>query len=255
VTSAAAALEVREVLRTFGGIRAIDGVSFRVSPAETLGIIGPNGAGKTVLLNVINGLYPIESGSIHLDGSRIDGLRPHQIAARSVGRTFQSTEQFRDFRAADYVMLGRARRQSSSLFACGVGWPSVRRSERAELAVALAALERWGLRHVAREHMSELPYGMQKLVDIARVIAAEPRLMLLDEPTSGTTSSERAAIARVLKEVAATDVTMLVIDHDVSFISGLSEQLLVMNYGRVLAHGAPKEVLAQPDVIDAYLGL
>jgi branched-chain amino acid transport system ATP-binding protein len=246
---------VVDALRTFGGIIAVDHLSFTASAGETLGIIGPNGAGKTVLLNVINGVYPIESGEIRLDGVRIDSLRPDQIAARHVARTFQSTEQMRDFRAVDYVMLGRQRHQVQSIFACGLGLPRVRRVEAEERTLALQTLDRLGLSGVAGERMRELPYGVQKLVDIARVVASEPRLMLLDEPTSGTTSGERSSIAAVLRTVAASNVTMVVIDHDTSFISQISKRLLVMNYGRLLAAGSPAEVLARPEVIEAYLGL
>jgi branched-chain amino acid transport system ATP-binding protein len=252
---AGASLQVDGVLRTFGGITAVDNLSFEAVRGETLGIIGPNGAGKTALLNVINGVYSIEAGAIRLDGTRIDGLRPYQIAARGVARTFQSTEQVRDFRAADYVMLGRHRHQTSSIVACCLSLPGVRRSERDERALALETLDRFGLRHAAQERMSELPYGVQKLVDIARVVASEPGLMLLDEPTSGATSDERSAIAAVLAEVAVSRVTMLVIDHDVNFISTISDRLLAMNYGRLLAQGTPSEVLARPEVIEAYLGL
>ncbi len=250
-----ARLTLSGVLRTFGGIRAVDDVSFGVAPGETLGIIGPNGAGKSVLLNVINGLYLAESGTITLDDVRIDGLRPHQITAHGVGRSFQSTEQFRDFRAAEYVMLGRMSHQRTSLFTTAVGWPGVRRSERDEVTRAEAALDRFGLAGLAFTRTGELPYGAQKLVDIARVLAAEPRLILLDEPTSGTTSVERTIISDVLEEVARSEVTMVIIDHDVSFISGISDRMLVMNYGRLLAQGTPEEVLARQDVIEAYLGI
>jgi len=253
--TAGATLSVSHVLRTFGGIRAVDDVSFEAAPGETLGIIGPNGAGKSVLLNVINGVYQIESGTIMLDQVRIDRLRPHQITAQGIGRSFQSTEQFRDFRAAEYVMLGRMSHQRRALFTTAVGWPGVRRSERAEFKLAEAALDRFGLAGLALTRIGELPYGAQKLVDIARVLAAEPRLILLDEPTSGTTSAERTIISDVLDSVAQSEVTMLIIDHDVSFISAISERMLVMNYGRLLAEGAPDEVLARPDVIDAYLGV
>jgi branched-chain amino acid transport system ATP-binding protein len=250
----AAELVVTDVLRTFGGIRAVDSMSFRAQ-GESLGIIGPNGAGKTVLLNLVNGVYPIDSGTIALDGARIDGLRPHQIAALGVGRAFQSTEQFRDFLAVEYVMLGRLPHQHSSLFACALALPRVLRSERHERRLAVDTLARLGLEHAATERVSELPYGVQKLVDIARVLASEPRLMLLDEPTSGTTSDERGTISSVLQDVAATGLTMLVIDHDVSFISGISSRLLVLNYGQLLAEGPPDEVLARHEVIEAYLGL
>lgn len=253
--SQGAQLSLSNVLRTFGGIRAVDDVSFSVTPGETLGVIGPNGAGKSVLLNVINGVYRAESGRIELDGTRIDRLRPHQITALGVGRSFQSTEQFRDFRAAEYVMLGRMPHQRRSLFTTAVSWPGVRQSELDEFALAEETLERFGLARVARTRIGELPYGEQKLVDIARVLAAGPRLILLDEPTSGTTSVERGVISAVLEEVTRTEVTMVIIDHDVSFISAISERMVVMNYGRLLAEGLPDEVLARADVIDAYLGI
>lgn len=253
--SGGATLSLSHVLRTFGGIRAVDDVSFEVAAGETVGIIGPNGAGKSVLLNVINGVYGAESGTIRLDDVRIDGLRPHQVTAHGVGRSFQATEQFRDFRAAEYVMLGRLSSQRRSLFTTAVSWPGVRQSEREEFSRAEAALDRFGLSGMALTRIGELPYGAQKLVDIARVLAAEPRLILLDEPTSGTTSVERGVISDVLGEVRRSDVTMVIIDHDVSFISDISERMLVMNYGRLLAEGTPEEVLARPDVIDAYLGI
>jgi branched-chain amino acid transport system ATP-binding protein len=253
--SAGAILDLAGVLRTFGGIRAVDELTFHVPAGETLGIIGPNGAGKSVLLNVINGVYGIEAGTISMDDERIDGLRPHQIADRGVGRAFQSTDQFREFRAIDYVMLGRMKYQQRSIFATALGLPGVRRSERAERELARRTLDRFGLAKMAFEKISELPYGVQKLVDIARVVAGEPRLMLLDEPTSGTTSIERKVISAVLEEVALSQVTMVIIDHDVSFISAISERVLVMNYGKILAEGSPAEVLARPDVIEAYLGI
>ena len=253
--SQAAELSLSNVLRTFGGIRAVDNVSFRVTPGETLGVIGPNGAGKSVLLNVINGVYRAESGRIELDCRRIDQLRPHQITGLGVGRSFQSTEQFRDFRAAEYVMLGRLSHQRRSLFTTAFSWPGVRRSELDEFARAETALDRFGIAGLARVRIGELPYGEQKLVDIARVLAAEPRLILLDEPTSGTTSIERSVISSVLEDVARTDVTMVIIDHDVSFISAISDRMVVMNYGKLLAEGTPDEVLARADVIDAYLGI
>jgi branched-chain amino acid transport system ATP-binding protein len=244
-----------DALRTFGGINAVDHLSFAADSGQVLGVIGPNGAGKTVLLNLICGVYPLEGGAIRLDGVRIDGSRPDAIAAKGVARTFQSTEQFREFRAIEYVMLSRHMRQVGSLLACIIRAPAVRRSEEYERKLALQALERFELAPAADTRMSELPYGMQKMVDIARAVAASPRLLLLDEPTSGTTSVERQATSAVLEQVARSRVTMLIVDHDVSFISATTQRVLVMNYGRLLAEGTPAEVLTRPDVIEAYVGL
>ena len=249
-----ALLEVEDIVRTFGGIRATDGVTFSVEDGDVLGIIGPNGAGKTVLLNLIVGIYRIEQGAIRFDGRRTDRLRSHQLARLGVARTFQSTEQFKEFKVLDYVMLGRFHRQYRSTWACALGLPQVIRSERQERARARETLERLGLGDAYDVRMSELAYGVQKQIDIARAMVSEPRLMLLDEPTSGTTSDERSAIARALTEVAASNSTLVIVDHDVRFLSGQCARLLALNYGQKIAEGTPDEVLRHPGVLESYLG-
>jgi branched-chain amino acid transport system ATP-binding protein len=247
-------LDVHSLVMRFGGIRAVDGVSFRVPRGRTLGIVGPNGAGKTVLLNCINGVYKIESGRVTLGGERIDRLQPHAIASRHVGRTFQSTQQFSEFRVVDYVMLGRLSHQSRSIVACALSLPNVRKLERTELEIAEGILAELGLSEVGHHLLSDLPYGIQKQVDMARAIATKPDLLLLDEPTSGTTTGERVGIAAAVDRLAASGLTMVIVDHDVTFISQRCDSLLVMNYGKVLASGDPNEVLARREVIEAYLG-
>jgi len=247
-------LELDNVVRRFGGILATDGVTFSVDDGEVLGIIGPNGAGKTVLLNLISGIYRIENGSIRFDGSPIDRLGAHRMARLGIARTFQSTEQFKDFKVIEYVMLGRFHLQRRSTWACALGLPTVIRSERRERALARDALEHLSLGDVCEERMRELAYGVQKQVDIARAMVAQPRLMLLDEPTSGTTSDERVAIARALSEVAASSTTLVIVDHDVRFLSGQCPRLLALNYGQVIADGRPEEVLQHPGVLESYLG-
>jgi branched-chain amino acid transport system ATP-binding protein len=249
-----ALLEVDNVVRTFGGIRAIDGVTFSVDDGETLGIIGPNGAGKTVLLNLISALYRVERGSIRFDGRPIDRMSAHRLAALGIARTFQSTEQFKDFKVIEYVMLGRFYRQKKSTLACALGLPGVVRSERHERTLALDALERLGLRGTHNEAMRELAYGIQKQVDIARAMVAQPRLMLLDEPTSGTTSYERDAIARALEAVKTSQTTLVIVDHDVRFLSSQCPRLLALNYGQTIVDGTPETVLSHPRVLESYLG-
>src|SRR5581483_2519530 len=200
--------------RTFGGIRAVDELTFAADPGQTIGVIGPNGAGKTSLLNIISGVYPAESGHILLDGMRIDALRPNRIARLGVARTFQLTGQFHDFSVVDYLTLARGRPLRLPVAASALGLPHVRRHERAERRRSLETLDSLGLGSFTHHRLRELPYGVQKLVDIARVVGARPRLVLLDEPTSGTTSTERDAIGRILGEVSASGITMVIVDHD-----------------------------------------
>jgi branched-chain amino acid transport system ATP-binding protein len=255
VAELAGILEVSSLSCEFGGIRAVDEVSFGVEPGSITGVIGPNGAGKTVLLNLINGIYRPTRGSIHFDGQAINRLRPDQIARLGVARTFQSTEQFKEFRAIDYVMLGGFFQQCRSVFACIFGLAKVAKREKEEARRAFAALDRFGLGDVAHARLAELPYGMQKQVDLARAIAAEPRLLLLDEPTSGTTSIERAAIANVLADIGSSDRTLLIVDHDVRFLAGQCAHLVAMSNGRKIAEGVVADVLADRGVREAYLGI
>jgi branched-chain amino acid transport system ATP-binding protein len=250
-----AILRVDNISRDFGGIKAVDSVSFEVKQGSILGVIGPNGAGKTVLLNLINGVYKTREGGIFFEGRAIHGLRSDQIARLGIGRTFQSTEQFSEVRAIDYVMLGGILGQYVSVVACTLGLRPVRRRERADRARALTMLERFGLHGVANERMFELPYGVQKQIDLARALLGEPRLLLLDEPTSGTTSVERAAIGEIIEEIGGGDRTLVIVDHDVRFLSKPCETLVAMSNGRKIADGSVTEVLTDKAVREAYLGL
>jgi branched-chain amino acid transport system ATP-binding protein len=253
--SATPALQVTGAVLRFGGIRAVDGVSFEVEPQTTFGVVGPNGAGKTALLNCIIGVYRLNAGAVHVFGEAVQGMRPDHIAAMGVARTFQSTEHFKEFRVLDYLLLGRVRQLRASVIGSTVAWPLMEREERREREAAMQVLERLGLVAFARECLAELPYGVQKRVDIARAIASEPRIVLLDEPTSGTTSSERGPISDAIRMIAAEGVTVVMVDHDVDFVSRHCSQLLVMNFGKPLGVGAPKEMLDRADVAEAFLGV
>lgn len=252
--SADALLAVADVVRTFGGIRAVDGVSFDVQRGEIFGVIGPNGAGKTALLNCVNGVYPVQSGEIVFGGKRIEHLAPHRVAALGIGRTFQSTEYFKDFRVLDYLMLGRAANQSRSMFGCALALRPVRRREEEERQRCFEVLTRLRLSRYAGEELRALPYGITKQVDMARGLAAEPQIMLLDEPTSGVTLHERGAMGDTIEQMRESGVTTVVVDHDVSFITRLCDRMLVMNFGRVLGVGTPRQLFARADVASAYLG-
>jgi branched-chain amino acid transport system ATP-binding protein len=249
-----ALLEVDSVVRTFGGIRAVDDVSFTVQRSEVFGVIGPNGAGKTALLNCISGVYPVQSGTISFAGTRIEALRPDRIARLGVARTFQNTEYFKDFVVLDYVMLGRAKSQPSNMFRCAVGLGRVRTLERKERDFAFDLLRELGLAGFAKDHLKSLPYGVQKRIDIARALASEPSVILLDEPTSGIAIQERGLIADIIGRVRSLGITAVVVDHDVDFVTKACDRILVMNYGRVLGTGAPEEVFRRADVMKAYIG-
>ena len=248
------ALSVHEAVLRFGGITAVNSVSFDVEPGATFGIIGPNGAGKTALLNCINGIYRLNEGSIHVFGESVAGMAPHRIVALGLSRTFQSTEHFQRFTVRDYVMLARARQAPTGVLGSMVLWPWRERSERGERRQALEVLERMGLESYASERLSSLPYGLQKQVDIARAVAAGPRIMLMDEPTSGVTSQERAAVGQAVRTVAETGVTVVLIDHDVDFVTQQCEEVLVVNYGKPLGVGSPHDMLRRPEVVEAFLG-
>jgi branched-chain amino acid transport system ATP-binding protein len=248
-------LSVRDVTVRFGGLVAVDSVSFEVTRGETFGVIGPNGAGKSTLLNGISGLVRLSGGTVHLVGEPVHGLRPDQRTRLGVGRTFQAAEVFNDFLVIDYVSLGRLRHQRASLLATALRLPSVVAAERAETRRARDNLARFGLEDVAGVALKELPYGVRKLVDLVRVLAGEPRLMLLDEPTSGTATTDRLMLAQVLAQARADGVSIVVVDHDVQFVSDSCDRLLVMDSGCDIATGEPAEVLSRPAVQAAYVGL
>ena len=247
-------LAVQDAVLRFGGIVALDGVTFEVEQGTTFGVIGPNGAGKTALLNCISGIYRLNSGSISLFGNAIHNEQPNRISALGLSRTFQSTDHFMHFSVLDYVMLGRLHLSRCSMFGSVVLWPIRQRSERAERRVVMNLLERAGLASYARQNLSDLPYGVQKLVDIARAMAGDAKIVLLDEPTSGTTTSEREDVSRTVRMIADSGVTTILIDHDVAFVTRHCDRLIVMNYGMSIGVGTPKEMLQRPDVVEAFLG-
>jgi len=249
------ALEVSDAVLRFGGITALDGVGFDVAPGETYGIIGPNGAGKTALLNCVSGVYRLDSGSVRLFGQRIDRTAPNRIAALGLSRTFQNTEHFTRFTVLDYVMLGRLRRSRASVLRSAFAWPLAEREERGERRLAHEALARFGLDHVAAEEIADLPYGVQKRIDIARAVQGEPRVLLLDEPTSGTTTGERKDVSQALRAVSEQGISTVVVDHDVDFVSRHCTRVLVVSHGKSLGCGTPAEMLRRADVVEAFLGV
>lgn len=248
-------LTIESVDLWFGGTHALDEVGFDVRAGEVFGIIGPNGAGKSSLLNCINGYYRPKTGRISFKGHDLTAARPHQVAKLGVGRTFQNIELSPEATVIGNVMLGRHLKIRSSPFGEMLHLPRAARQERASRAYCEEILDLLGLGEFTDHPVSDLPYGRQKLVELARALATEPELLLLDEPTAGMTGEERADVSRKLRRISATtDITLVLIEHDTGFIKGISDRVAVLDFGRLIALGEPEEVLEDPRVIEAYLG-
>ncbi|HEY5210244.1 MAG TPA: branched-chain amino acid ABC transporter ATP-binding protein/permease [Stellaceae bacterium] len=242
------------VSRRFGSLVAVDQVGFTVQRHSITALIGPNGAGKTTLFNMISGDQPLDGGRIVLAGERIDLLPPHRVARRGVARTFQNLELFDNLTVLDNVMCGRARHAATGLIEIVARLPRVAREERVQRAAATRCLAFVGLADAAHRMPSALPFGHQRLLEIARALALEPALLLLDEPASGLNDSETEALADLILRIRARGVTVLLVEHDIRLVMGLADHIVVMNYGKKIAEGAPALVRADPHVLAAYLG-
>jgi branched-chain amino acid transport system ATP-binding protein len=238
----AALLEVRNLSKVFGGIIAVDGVSFDVQSGEILAVIGPNGAGKTTLFNLISGLYAPTRGEIHLNGHPLNGLKSNQRAELGLARTFQNLHMFENMTVLENVMVGRQQRFPYGLIPAALRLPHVLRAEKQVRADALSLLERIGLADRADEPIGNLPFGQQRMAQIVRALAGEPRIILLDEPAAGLTRSEINALDDLIREVAKQGITVLIVEHDVSLVMGLADRVLVLNFGEKIADGNPADI-------------
>ncbi|MFL5457660.1 MAG: ABC transporter ATP-binding protein [Myxococcales bacterium] len=247
-------LSVEKIERSFGGVHALDGVSFAVREGEVHGLIGPNGAGKTTLLNVVSGLMRPSGGRITLGEERIDGRPAYQIAARGIARTFQNIRLFAGLSAAGNVIVGEHLVRKAPLWRRMLLLPAARAEEEAAKGAALAALARVGLRDRAFTPASALSYVEQRRVEIARALARSPRVLLLDEPTAGMNAAEVASVEKLIREVAAEGRSVLLVEHNVRLVMEVSDRITVLNFGKVIADGEPKAVASDPAVIAAYLG-
>jgi ABC-type branched-subunit amino acid transport system ATPase component len=251
---AEALLSLTHLRKAFGGVVAVDDVSLDVTEGLIFGLIGPNGAGKTTLFNVISGLYPATAGTVKLGDRVISGLPQHHIAALGVARTFQNLQVFAGMSVLDNVLTGAHRHGHATVVPTLLRLPALRREERRLREEALATLEFAGLTDFADELAANLPPGHQRLVEIARALAGKPRLLLLDEPAAGLTTHETETLGRLIRRIADTGLTTVLIEHDMSLVMEVCEQVAVLDQGRLLALDTPTAIQANSQVIAAYLG-
>ena len=247
-------LAVRDLTVTFGGVSALGGVSFEVGPGTITSVIGPNGAGKTTAFNAITGYLRPTRGEIVWEGAALVGLRPSAIAARGIVRTFQKTSVFPSLSVTDNVLVGLHLRGTAGFLDVLLGRRRLAVEEAALARDADALIDFVGLGHRRRETASALPYGEQRLVELAVALAARPRLLLLDEPGAGMSGTEKAVVSGLIRRIREQGVTVLLVEHDMRLVMGVSDTVIVLNHGRVIAEGAPAAVQAHPEVIRAYLG-
>ncbi|TDC46606.1 ABC transporter ATP-binding protein [Actinomadura sp. KC345] len=250
-----ALLEVEDLTLSFAGVRALDGVSFTIDEGEFFAVIGPNGAGKSTLFNCVSGIYRPQAGSIRFDGREILGRAPHRIAQAGIARTFQNVDVFPAMTVQECLLLARHQHLRSGPVAGMVRWGRSAREERSALRKVTEVADRLGLGGLLQQTVGPLPHGVQKRVELARSLCMEPRLLLLDEPVAGMNHEETAEMAATLSEVNADlGITMLLVEHDMSVVMGISTRICVLDFGRRIALDAPANVVRDEAVIDAYLG-
>ena len=247
-------LKLDQLIKNFGGLRAVDRVSFEVEKGDIFGLIGPNGAGKTTVFNLITGNYVPDGGKVIFDNNVLNGMAPNKIVVGGIARTFQTIRLFKTLSALENVLAGAHCRMKSGSIAAMLKTPFQKKEEKKALELALSELDFVGLNGEAESRADGLSYGNQRLLEIARALATQPRLLILDEPAGGMNEQETDALIKTISKIKARGITVLLIEHDMSLVMQACEKLVVIEYGRKIAQGTPDEIKVNKKVIEAYLG-
>ena len=247
-------INVRKLVKRFGSKTVLRGLDFEVLQGEFVALLGPNGAGKTTLFHLITGIIPPSGGEVEFMGRSLESLKPHAIARLGIARTFQNLEIFSNMTVWENVMVGRHVQTVSGLFRVGLRFPGMRKEEKEIKEKAREELHFMGLEGKAGMNASALPLGEQKLLEIARALATQPKLLLLDEPAAGLNMRETGKLSETILRIHARGITVMLVEHDMNLVMEISDEVLVLNYGKKIAEGPPRKIQRNPEVIAAYLG-